>query len=261
MSEIVPGLVSITFRELDVSVIATMAAEAGLSGIEWGGDVHVPVGDFPAAELARTCSADAGLEITSYGSYYRADTSLNDFQPILDTAVALGAPGIRIWAGRTGSASTSPEDRINITETIARAADIAADKGIQLNVEYHPNTLTDTVDSALELFADVAKLRNADEVPLTSYYQPYRGTPAAEAAATVRALLPYLSHVHVFSWDADGTRLPLSGRADLWKSILAELANSPRRHHAQLEFVADNAPEHVRADAATLHNLISEVSR
>ena len=36
------GLVSITFRKLTVEKIIELVKEAGLQGIEWGGDVHVP---------------------------------------------------------------------------------------------------------------------------------------------------------------------------------------------------------------------------
>ena len=40
------GLVSITFRELNPLEIIRLVSKAGLDGIEWGGDVHVPHGDI-----------------------------------------------------------------------------------------------------------------------------------------------------------------------------------------------------------------------
>ena len=39
-----PGLCSITFRDLAVDDVVALAAEAGLAGIEWGADRHVPPG-------------------------------------------------------------------------------------------------------------------------------------------------------------------------------------------------------------------------
>ncbi len=39
------GLVSVTFRQLSPEEIVRVAREAGLTVIEWGGDVHVPPGD------------------------------------------------------------------------------------------------------------------------------------------------------------------------------------------------------------------------
>ena len=39
---LIPGLVSVTFRKLSRTEIAGLMVNAGLSAIEWGGDVHVP---------------------------------------------------------------------------------------------------------------------------------------------------------------------------------------------------------------------------
>jgi hypothetical protein len=43
------GLVSITFRPLDPEEILRLAVQARIETIEWGGDVHVPVGDLDRA--------------------------------------------------------------------------------------------------------------------------------------------------------------------------------------------------------------------
>lgn len=258
---IVPGVVSVTFRKLDAPTVVALAAEAGLAGIEWGSDVHVPSGDTGAAIRTRELCAEAGLKISSYGSYYRADTGVGEFEPVVRTAVALGAPSIRIWAGRLGSADASPGHRAAVARSVADAADLAAEHGVSINLEYHPGTLTDTLSSALDLLDSVATLRPSGDFPVRSYYQPFRATPADEAVQAVRALLDagHLSHVHVFSWGADGTRLPLADRADLWRPVLADLAASDHHHPAQLEFVADDDSGWFRADATTLLNWVSEL--
>ena len=99
MSAVTPGLCSVTMRHLGVEEVAKIAAECGLVAIEWGGDVHVPPGDAGAVNRARTATRAAGLDCASYGSYLLAD---HDRQPgtiarVLDTAVDLGAPNVRIW--------------------------------------------------------------------------------------------------------------------------------------------------------------------
>ena len=43
------GLVSITFRDLEANEIIDLVKKSGLTAIEWGGDVHVPHGDFNRA--------------------------------------------------------------------------------------------------------------------------------------------------------------------------------------------------------------------
>jgi len=68
---LIPGLVSVTFRQLTVEEIGELATECGLQAVEWGGDVHVPPGDFAAARRA----LDTGLKVAAYGSYYRAGVS------------------------------------------------------------------------------------------------------------------------------------------------------------------------------------------
>ena len=54
------GLVSVTFRALPPREVAGLAARAGLAGIEWGGDIHVPHGDGKRAREVRRITEDAG---------------------------------------------------------------------------------------------------------------------------------------------------------------------------------------------------------
>ena len=48
------GLCSVTFRSLPPREVVRVAAEANLDGIEWGADVHVPVGELATAEDVAT---------------------------------------------------------------------------------------------------------------------------------------------------------------------------------------------------------------
>src|SRR5690606_25566636 len=103
-----PGLCSVTFRELTPEQIVVHAAEAELEVIEWGGDVHVPAGDPERAVQVAQATTDAGLAVCSYGSYFRAGAD-EALTPILDSAEALGAGRVRIWAGRVDSADATPQ--------------------------------------------------------------------------------------------------------------------------------------------------------
>jgi hypothetical protein len=51
----------------------------------------------------RQQTLEAGLQIAAYGSYYRLGTGQLPFQSVLETAISLGAPTIRVWAGTVGS--------------------------------------------------------------------------------------------------------------------------------------------------------------
>ena len=148
------GLCSVTFRQLDPARVVALTVAAGLEAIEWGGDVHVPAGDVArAAEVARQ-TADAGLAVASYGSYFRA-TEGEEIAPVLDAAEALGADRIRVWAGRVGSADASDAEQHTTAERLRAAASDAAARGIALALEFHGGTLTDSAASTRRLLAAV----------------------------------------------------------------------------------------------------------
>ena len=121
------ALVSITFRKLSPAEIIGLVKQAGLDGIEWGGDVHVPHGDVARAGEVRRMTEDAGLQVSAYGSYYRVGHEEPcPFEQIVETAVALGAPDIRVWAGKQGSEASDAAYRNLVVDTSRRIADLGA---------------------------------------------------------------------------------------------------------------------------------------
>jgi sugar phosphate isomerase/epimerase len=247
------GLCSVTLRAHSVPEVAAVAAAAGLSCVEWGADVHVPPGDLAAARLARETGVSLGLRAASYGSYFRAGPHGSaEFAPVLASAVALGVPRIRVWAGVTGSAEASP-DEIRATASATRAAaERAADAGIGLAFEYHGNTLTDTAESALRLLAEV------DHPGVRTYWQPRVGMPDQDAVRDLERVLSWVDTVHAFSWWPGEQRLPLAARDGLWRGVLSVLHASGRPHDVLLEFVPGDDPGQVREDAAALLRLAGD---
>jgi len=245
------GLVSVTFRQLTVDEVVGVAADAGLAAIEWGGDIHVPPGDTAAADRARRLCADHGLAVAAYGSYLRAgQCDRDEISTAVRTAVALGAPRIRVWAGTTGTDVASVDDRIAVTRGLAELAEVAADSGVEIAMEFHRNTLTDDVDSTITLLLDV------DAPNLKTYWQPPVDISDEECLEQLGQLMPWLSTVHVFSWWPSDTRLPLAARESLWRPVLERLAGEPREINALLEFVADDSVYQFATDAADLHSWV-----
>jgi len=243
------GLVSITFRQLAPPAIVALVAQAGLDAIEWGGDVHAPHGDVAQARLVRQMTEEAGLAVAAYGSYYRVGHNDVPFADVLESAVALGAPTIRVWAGKAGSAQADEAYRAQVIEDSRVIGDLAQGAGITVAYEYHGNTLTDTRESALRL------LETVDHPNLKTYWQPPGGATLETNLAGLREILPWLVNVHVFSWrDVDGQRerMPLAAQADDWAQYLAQVATTGREHYAMLEFVRDDDPQHFLTDAETL---------
>ena len=248
------GLVSITFRKLSPGEIIELVSRAGLDAVEWGGDVHVPHGDVARAREVRRMTEEAGLTVASYGSYYRvAGTTDFTIADIVDTAAALGAPTLRVWAGDRGSADAGAEYRALVAEDSRRVAEAAARAGIRVAYEFHRNTLTDTTESALALLAAVAHPN------MGTYWQPPRELSEAELHDSLSRVLPHLVNLHVFHWGPTGERMSLAEGHDRWTSLLRLVPGTPdRQRAAMIEFVRDDMPEAFLSDAEALVAILRE---
>ncbi len=251
-----PGLVSVTFRALSPAQVVDLVRQAGLRGIEWGGDIHAPPGNAARAREVRHLSLEAGLSVAAYGSYYRAaqsEAAGMPFAHVLDTALELGAPTVRVWAGVVGSAAADAAHRERVAADLRRIATLAAAAHVSVSLEFHNGTLTDTAESARKL------LEAVNHPNLFTYWQPPLDRDTADCMADLRSLLSRLSNVHVYHWRPASTdRLPLADAAARWRDFLAVAAEAPGDRYAMLEFVERDAPECFLRDAATLRALLAQ---
>lgn len=251
------GLVSITFRKIPPESLIPLVVQAGQAGIEWGGDVHVPHGDTARAEQVGKWTREAGLSVAAYGSYYRAgETEENpDFQGVLDSAMALGAPSIRVWAGKRGSAGADVAYRQAVKDDLARICALAENAGVKVALEYHGNTLTDDPASARELLESLM-ISN-----LSTLWQPPNGQSLETCLASLEDVLPHVSNVHVFHWGKGwGDRFALAEGGDRWKPYLSRTAQAGFSRWALLEFVKGDDPDQYLRDARTLDDWVRELS-
>ncbi len=250
-----PGLVSITFRQLNPREIVDLVVEGGLRSIEWGGDVHVPPGDVPAAREVGAITRDAGLEVAAYGSYFRVierNGEVPDFEPVLAAAVTLGAPTIRVWAGQLGSGEVDEKGLHALAERLRAICRQADAEGIRIALEYHGGTYTDSASSTLRLLAA------ADHANLDTLWQPANGLPPEACAADLQVCLPQVSNVHAFHWISFAERFALADGASHWSRYLQLLGTSPRQRHILIEFVKSDTPAQFLADASTLRTWLDE---
>lgn len=249
-----PGLVSITYRAQSPREIVELCQKSQLRGIEWGGDVHVPPGDETRATEVAQLIKEAGLETVCYGSYYRCDG--NNFEAVLDTALHLSAPLLRVWAGQKGSAQSDAENFQRVADDLNRISEMAAPHGIGIATEYHGGTLTDTRESC-------ARLHEAASHPnLKTLWQPLRRAigddKIEENSDDLRAVLPFLSNIHVYNWietNEGREALPLA-QDKAWNNYIQILRGIGQSRWLLLEFVPDNAPEILPQEAKTLRGLI-----
>lgn len=247
-----PGLVSVTFRSLSAGEIIALTKKAGLRCIEWGGDVHVPHGDLGAArETAREMKA-AGLKTASYGSYYRAGTSGLPFCTVLETALLLETRKIRIWAGTRNAEETSPELWQRIADDIRNATELAAREGVQVVLEYHANTLTNTAESTLQLLTALEPAGTG-----LIWQQISRLTPE-ENLSHIELLRPWIRHIHCsYVAPPKYERAPLAEGRPVWSRYLKALQTVPNAEEILIEFVRDSSPELFLADAQELLQLLT----
>ena len=244
------GIVSISFRKYTKEEIATCAKAAGLDCIEWGGDVHTPHGDIEEAEKTVKITHGCGLEVAEYGSYYvigQSEKSL--FDDVLASAEALGTKTIRVWPGMNKSSDTfTTEEYEAYVLDARRISALAKERGVTVALECHPNSLTDEYHNALRFLSDVG----ADNLKMM--WQPNQHRPLDYNLDSIKALLPYVVAVHVFSWERK-TRLPLDAKAEDWKKYIELLRGKELNY--MLEFMHDDKIETLEQTARVLKSWLS----
>ncbi|MGO4859054.1 sugar phosphate isomerase/epimerase family protein [Arthrobacter sp. 2MCAF14] len=243
-----PGICSVSLRALGICEVVRTAAAAGLAGIEWGSDVHVH--DAASARHARIATEAAGLKVLSLGSYYRAG-SFGEFDGVLALAAELGTPRIRVWAGDVGSAEAGEAEWDAVVGDVQRIAGLAAARGVEVALEYHGGTLTDSPETTLEL------LRRVDRPNVGTYWQPAVALSDQEALESLHRVIEHVVGVHCFSWWPGTQRLPLEDRKPLWEAVVGVLRGSGRDMDMMLEFVQADRPRNVVRDAGVLRRIIA----
>ncbi len=247
---LIPGLVSISFRSRTAEELISECVRLGLKTVEWGGDVHVPHGDEKRAGEVAGRMAEAGLTTAAYGSYFRAgNENQPDFGGIIACARILHAPTIRVWAGSQGSEECT--NRKPVWSCLKECCRMAAGHGLTLTLECHNKTLTDTVESTLQLLEEV------DHPALRCGWQPQFKRTEACRMDWLRKVLPWLSTVHAFSWTGNGHRLALAENAAEWIRFLSILRERTQDIPVMLEFVKDDTLEQLADDAETLKKLLA----
>lgn len=257
------GICSISFAQMNPADLVGLVTKGGLDAIEWAGNVHVQPGDLELASNVRNMTLDAGLEVSSYGSYWKvvdAEGNPESFTPVLESALELGAKTIRIWAGHKPSDAVTPSERATIVNGMNEALNTAREHGINLGLEFHANTLSDSNGATLELLNEV------NHANLFTYWQPiYWLTDPAYRLAGLKELSDRVLNLHVFhwlfspgagSWGESTDRRPLEEGSNDWNEYFSVPLNPSVDHYALMEFVRNDDPEQFLDDAKTLNSLL-----
>lgn len=253
---LIPGLCSVTFRSLSPLEICKLAAQAKLSSIEWGGDVHVTT-EAAARDTARM-SADYGLVPASYGSYFRAGVNrIDEFEHVLNCALELGAGNVRVWAGMKGSADITGMERKRIVNELRECGELAMAAGITLSMEFHANTLLDTNESVGRLVSELG------ECNVHMYWQPRWDWTPEQRLDGLMIAMQRLTNLHVFTWSHEGgavTRHPLADGREFLTEAMQLATQDGKDHNVFMEFVKDADERAFIEDAAALHEMLADIN-
>lgn len=242
------GLVSVTFRKLEVLEIVKLVKDAGLDCIEWGSDIHVPVGDFEKAKYTANLMDEYGLETISYGTYYRVGTSDN-FDEIIETAKILNTTNIRVWAGSKDREEFTDEEKEILVNDAKNICEKAKKVSMTVSFEYHGKTFTNTQSSTLELLKAIDMDNNY------TYWQPLSNATEAEKLVNVKRLYDdkKLMNIHIYHWDDDKNAFLLEEGKDLWINRIKDIECNA----ILMEFVKDGTVENFYKDVKTLNEILS----
>lgn len=160
------------FKSTEPSYLASLRHLAHKNGVCFSG----------AATGASTVQSDAG----------RRAQVLEDIKKWTDITEALGAPHLRVFAGKMPSGATVQQGIQWTVETLKAACEYAGRKGITLGVENHEG-ITQNADVCVELVHRIDSPYFGINLDITNFI----ATPQADAYAQIEATLPYATHSHI----------------------------------------------------------------
>ena len=249
------GLCTIAFRERPFEAVLDLAVAAGFDGVEpWGKPDHLPaVYDAGYTRQMAEAVRTRGLEVAQFGSY--ANPTSQAFEQEMEDAIRISqdfeTDKIRVWVGNTGSAEADAGQWEKAISGFQVFADRAKDAGMLLVVEMHNGRLSDTAEGCLRLVEGV------DRSNFRMNFQPmYHHTPA-EMMETLRQVATYVTTVHAQNYVATGSneRALIEQGLVNYRAVVEELKQVGFDGYLEVEFVKEDDPEALKADAAFLRTL------
>lgn len=232
------GVCTISNTEESIEAVIETAADLGVAGIEpWGRD-HLDGGDPARGEAIAEMANEHGLEIPVYGSYLRAGAE--DFADRLESELAvttaLGANAIRVWAGAQEYQAVEADHWEAVVADLETVADAARGHDVEVTVERHAGTVTNTTEGAAALIDETPP-----EVGLN--WQPYFEQDAETVRDDIHRLAKHANNVHLQAVAAPGERerCPLAFAYFDVADIVRALRDAGFEGYLEIEFVTQRA--------------------
>lgn len=251
------GLTSVSFRSVDAFDVIEYCKNCGIGAIEWGSDVHVPCNDRENAKKIKNACDDAGIEVTSYGSYYRCGTGEDykeTFAQYLAVAKILDAKTVRIWVGDRNYEDADVEYIEKIVSELKDICHMAEKESIAIGCEFHGGTLCNNRRASLDMVSRV----DCDNFGMYFQYDPRMSRE--ENLATLESFLPLLKNVHVFYVDSEFKRFSLATEdaQALWTQFIGILRENGAQTNLIFEFLPTESEECLAQEAKAFGELLAE---
>lgn len=252
------GVCTISSKSREVEEVLDIAADLGADGVEVWGQDHIGDGSPERCRAIAEEAANNGLEIPVYGSYLRAGTDAfaDDYERELRIAEDLGAEYIRVWAGQEEHPEVSDAHRDAVFDDLTTLGEAAADTEVDVTVERHAGTVTNTTEGARETI---------DATPPTVglNWQPMGDHTATEVSDDITALAEVTNNVHIQTKaEPNGDeRCPLAFSYFDIADIVSTLDDAGFDGYVEVEFVTQRSPypPALAADVAFLDTLLADL--
>ena len=245
------GVASVSFRALSAEQVIDLATDAGLEVIEWGSDVHAPCKEIEKLDEIVKLQREKNIRCSSYGTYFRLGVHpVEELEEYISAAKRLGTNVLRIWCGNKNYQEMSEAERNRIISEGKKAAKLAEETGVILCMECHSESFTNCVEGAVEL------MKCVDSPHFKMYWQPNPYGDVCYNSEYARQIAPYVVNLHVFHWEGEVPKqVSLEAGLEAWRQYLSYFNSDAA---LLLEFMPENKPERLKAEAESLRKAIRD---
>ncbi len=147
--------------------------------------------------------AACGVSMVSADAAARTQ-SLMDIKKFVDVADRLGAPHLRVFAGKLPSGASEKEAVGWVVETMKAACDYSGERGITLGIEDHSG-ISQRADVCLEIMRQVNSPYAGINLDITHFVP----TATEDGYAQIEACIPYATNTHIREVFDDGTPIDM----------------------------------------------------
>lgn len=249
------GLTSVTFRNLTAYDVIKCCKKYGINRIEWGSDVHVPVGDtLNATQIKQECEKN-GILISSYGTYYKCGAysdAKEEFAKYVEIAKILDAKTMRIWVGIKNFEDADEEYIEKIVNELKIICDMAKEENIDIGSELHGGSLCNNKENSLEI------VKRVNRENFGMYFQYDWNYTLEENCDTLKSFIPFLKNVHVFNVNTDGRHsLGENNGENIWKEFVKILKENETCTNLLFEFLPKQTEECLKRECEILKKIVN----